>query len=87
MKSRGRVKQTHLRYSKLQLHRGQRLGAAQHNRRDGDRRFGCTITGTGGDDALKGTRDRDIICGRGDDTFRGGAGKDVIRGGRGAKTG
>jgi hypothetical protein len=45
---------------------------------------GCTVTGTGRDEVLKGTKDQDIICGRGGfDRIKGGQGNDVIRGGRG----
>jgi Ca2+-binding RTX toxin-like protein len=53
----------------------------------------CTITGTAGNDRLKGTKRRDVICGlggadritglAGGDTLIGGAGRDRIRGGGG----
>jgi Ca2+-binding RTX toxin-like protein len=55
---------------------------------------GCTISGDGGNNVLRGTPGRDIICGfggadrligRGDnDLLRGGRGRDILRGGRGA---
>ena len=42
---------------------------------------GCTITGTGGADRLRGTSGRDVICaGGGDDRVDGGRGDDVIFG-------
>lgn len=41
----------------------------------------CTITGTGGDDVLRGTPGRDLICGLGgDDILKGRGGADVIFG-------
>ena len=44
----------------------------------------CTITGTNGDDDLKGTGGPDVICaGDGDDRVDGRGGDDVIFGGRG----
>ena len=44
----------------------------------------CTITGTSGDDELRGTSGADVICGRGgDDRIYGGAGSDRITGDRG----
>ena len=57
---------------------------------------GCTITGTAGDDVLRGTWRDDVICGlggddvivagRGDDAVFGDAGDDRVRGGAGADT-
>jgi Ca2+-binding RTX toxin-like protein len=42
---------------------------------------GCTITGTDGNDRIKGTRGNDVICaGAGDDKVDGGGGDDVIFG-------
>jgi Ca2+-binding RTX toxin-like protein len=47
----------------------------------------CTITGTSGDDDLKGTERSDVICGLGgDDTIDGGRGSDTIDGGGGDDT-
>ena len=44
----------------------------------------CTITGTGGNDVLRGTRRKDYICGLGgNDRIRGLGGNDVILGGPG----
>ncbi len=44
----------------------------------------CTITGTRGDDVLRGTPRRDVICGLGgDDVIRGLGGGDILRGGAG----
>jgi hypothetical protein len=44
----------------------------------------CTITGTGGDDVLRGAAEDDVICGLGgDDRLSGGKGDDVLYGGRG----
>jgi hypothetical protein len=44
----------------------------------------CTITGTSGNDDLRGTSRADVICGLGgNDRIRGGGGDDVLRGGRG----
>ena len=45
----------------------------------------CTITGTQGDDRLRGTSGSDVICGRsGDDKLVGLGGDDGLRGGEGA---
>ena len=44
----------------------------------------CTITGTSGDDLLRGTNGPDVICGLGgDDRIRGRLGNDLLRGGDG----
>jgi Ca2+-binding RTX toxin-like protein len=45
---------------------------------------GCTISGTGEADVLRGTSGRDVICaGGGDDRIAGLGGKDLLRGGAG----
>ena len=47
----------------------------------GVRPRGCTITGTAGDDVLRGTRRADVICGLGgDDRIAGRGGNDAIYG-------
>jgi Ca2+-binding RTX toxin-like protein len=49
------------------------------------RRPACTITGTNGDDVLRGTDGADVICARrGDDTVHGRGGDDILRLGPGS---
>jgi hypothetical protein len=53
-------------------------------RNGGRHAIACTITGTAGNDVLRGTNGKDNICGlEGNDRIRGGAGADVILGGTG----
>lgn len=57
--------------------------AADPERAKGD----CTIVGTDGPDALRGTRQDDVICAlAGDDTINGRGGNDILRGGQGNDT-